>query len=58
VLFGAAAAEEQVSIIKLLINDHGVNPFANEDLALQQASSNGHASVVELLLCGYRADPT
>lgn len=47
----------KVGIVKLML-DKGVDPSANNQIALKKASENGHLQIVKLLLKDKRVDPS
>jgi hypothetical protein len=44
--------------VKLLLNDHRVDPSAYNNDAIRRASENGHVEVVKPLVSDPRVDPS
>ena len=57
-LFTNICREGNLDSVKLLIQDHRVDPSAQDNYSIIYASNNGHLEVVKLLLQDSRVDPS
>ena len=55
---GEAAYVGFTDAVRLLLKDFGVDPSAHDNIALINASENGHLEIVKLLLSDYGVDPS
>jgi len=56
--FGEAIIEDNIEIVKILLDDPRVDPSSAENFAIVIASTGGHPEMVKLLLADPRVDPS